>query len=140
MQKYTLILVMLCITASINTPQPILASQKPKPQVPQKITPIKPAQSQKHTAPPILQINSGGHMAKINDIFFTRDGKQLISASNDKTIGYGIFKPAKQFACCGDRLGQDMKVKFMQRHYRGIINGWRLGALWQKVMALMMIK
>lgn len=41
------------------------------------------------TAPddqPILQIDSGGHMAKINDIFFTHDGKTLISASGDKTV------------------------------------------------------
>lgn len=35
---------------------------------------------------PILQIDSGGHMAKIKNIFFTNDGKTLISASNDKTV------------------------------------------------------
>lgn len=41
------------------------------------------------TAPdgqPILQIDSGGHMSKIQDIFFTHDGKTLISASDDKTV------------------------------------------------------
>lgn len=37
-------------------------------------------------AQPILQIDSGGHMAVINDIFFTHDGKTLISASDDKTV------------------------------------------------------
>ncbi|WP_350112499.1 WD40 repeat domain-containing protein [Nitrosomonas sp.] len=35
---------------------------------------------------PILQIDSGGHMAKIQDIFFTHDGNTLISASDDKTV------------------------------------------------------
>jgi len=34
----------------------------------------------------ILKLDTGGHMALINDIAFTPDGKQLVSASNDKTI------------------------------------------------------
>ena len=48
-----------------------------------------PAADATRTVPdgqPILQIDSGGHMAKINDIFFTHDGKTLISASDDKTV------------------------------------------------------
>ncbi|QTA78066.1 WD40-repeat-containing [Desulfonema limicola] len=40
----------------------------------------------KTTAPPILSIDTGGHMAKICDVIFTKDGKYLVSASNDKTI------------------------------------------------------
>jgi WD40 repeat protein len=35
---------------------------------------------------PILQLDPGGHMALINDIAFTPDGRYLVSASNDKTI------------------------------------------------------
>jgi WD40 repeat protein len=35
---------------------------------------------------PILTIDTGGHKAKINDIMFTKDGRYLVSASNDKTI------------------------------------------------------
>lgn len=35
---------------------------------------------------PILQIDSGGHMAMIQGIFFTNDGKMLISVSDDKTV------------------------------------------------------
>ena len=35
---------------------------------------------------PILQLDTGGHMAKIGGIAFTPDGKQLVSASDDKTI------------------------------------------------------
>ncbi|MBV6448975.1 WD40 repeat domain-containing protein [Nitrosomonas sp.] len=37
-------------------------------------------------AQPILQIDSGGHMSLIRDIFFTHDGKMLISASDDKIV------------------------------------------------------
>ncbi len=35
---------------------------------------------------PILQLDTGGHMARITGIAFTPDGRQLVSASDDKTI------------------------------------------------------
>ncbi len=35
---------------------------------------------------PILSIDTGGHMAVIRDIMFTKDGNYLISASDDKTV------------------------------------------------------
>ncbi|OQX23953.1 MAG: hypothetical protein BWK80_23375, partial [Desulfobacteraceae bacterium IS3] len=35
---------------------------------------------------PILSIDTGGHMALIRDIMFTKDGKYLVSASDDKTV------------------------------------------------------
>ena len=35
---------------------------------------------------PILSIDTGGHKARINDLVFTKDGRYLVSASNDKTI------------------------------------------------------
>lgn len=38
------------------------------------------------SGPPRLMLNSGGHMSVINDVVFTADGKQLVSASDDKTI------------------------------------------------------
>jgi WD40 repeat protein len=37
-------------------------------------------------AAPLLMLDTGGHMALINDIAFTPDGQQLVSASDDKTI------------------------------------------------------
>jgi len=35
---------------------------------------------------PLPMLDTGGHMAKINAIAFTPDGRQLVSASDDKTI------------------------------------------------------
>ena len=35
---------------------------------------------------PLPMLDTGGHMAKINSIAFTPDGRQLVSASDDKTI------------------------------------------------------
>ena len=35
---------------------------------------------------PILTIDTGGHKDTIQDIMFTKDGKYLVSASDDKTI------------------------------------------------------
>ena len=35
---------------------------------------------------PILRLDTGGHMAMIRKIAFTPDGKQLVSASDDKVI------------------------------------------------------
>jgi len=36
--------------------------------------------------PPILQLDTGGHMAAINDIAFTQDQQYLVSASDDKVV------------------------------------------------------
>ena len=35
---------------------------------------------------PILQLDTGGHKAIIKDVIFTKDGRYLVSASEDKTI------------------------------------------------------
>lgn len=37
-------------------------------------------------AEPILEIETGGHQAVINDVIFTTDGKYLVSAADDKTV------------------------------------------------------
>jgi WD40 repeat protein len=38
------------------------------------------------TAPPHLMLDTGGHMAIINDIAFTADGKYLVSGADDKVV------------------------------------------------------
>jgi WD40 repeat protein len=44
---------------------------------------ILPAQAEER---PVLQLDTGGHMALINKVLFTPDGKQLVSAAVDKVI------------------------------------------------------
>jgi WD40 repeat protein len=43
--------------------------------------------------PPFLQIDPGGHKAKINDIVFTPDGRSLVSVSDDKLIRVWKISP-----------------------------------------------
>jgi WD40 repeat protein len=48
---------------------------------------IKPSeQTTKSPAPPILQIDTGGHKAIIRNVVFTPDGRHLVSAGYDKLI------------------------------------------------------
>jgi len=44
---------------------------------------------------PLLQLDSGGHTASINDVAFTPDGRYLVSASDDKTIRVWDWKTGK---------------------------------------------
>ena len=37
-------------------------------------------------ATPVLEIDTGGHKAKIHEIIFSHDGRYLVSASEDKTL------------------------------------------------------
>ena len=48
--------------------------------------PQPPVARREPSGEPILMLDTGGHMANINAIAFTPDGKQLVSASDDKTI------------------------------------------------------
>jgi len=56
-------------------PLKVTLAERPKPQSPQVAG-----------TPPLLMLDTGGHMALIKDIAFTPDGTQLVSASADKTI------------------------------------------------------
>jgi WD40 repeat protein len=47
--------------------------------------PVEVARAEPKDAP-ILQLDTGGHMAVIRGLTFTPDGRQLVSASEDKTI------------------------------------------------------
>lgn len=60
---------------------------------------------------PILQIDSGGHMAKIEDIFFTNDGKTLISASDDKTVRVWNIASGKTVRILRGQIGPGIEGK-----------------------------
>ena len=63
------------------------------------------------TTPPILQINSRGHMAKIKNVIFTNDGKHLISASNDKTIRVWDINTGKTVRMIRGQIGKGSEGK-----------------------------
>jgi len=44
---------------------------------------------------PILQLDTGGHMAKINGLAFTPDGKYIVSAGDDKVIRIWDWRAGK---------------------------------------------
>ncbi|PTQ78557.1 WD40 repeat protein [Nitrosomonas oligotropha] len=60
---------------------------------------------------PILQIDSGGHMAIIKNIFFTHDGKMLISASNDKTVRVWDITSGKTIRILRGQIGPGVEGK-----------------------------
>ncbi|MDM8553452.1 WD40 repeat domain-containing protein [Desulfococcaceae bacterium HSG7] len=54
---------------------------------------------------PILQLDTGGHKAKINDVVFTPDGRYLISAGNDKLIRVWDTKTGKTVRTLRGQIG-----------------------------------
>ncbi|KOR31682.1 hypothetical protein TI05_12075, partial [Achromatium sp. WMS3] len=67
-------------------PKPSTAPVISPPMQDTKVAVISKPSTPPVTSPPILQLDPGGHLAKIKDVAFTPDGKYLVSASNDKTI------------------------------------------------------
>ena len=63
------------------------------------------------TTPPILQIDSGGHLAKISDVIFTPDGRSLISASNDKLIRVWDLETGKTVRTLRGQIGAGSEGK-----------------------------
>lgn len=70
-RHFALQLISLLLIASVTSTKPMQADEVVK------VSPV---------GKPILQIDTGGHKATIRDVIFTRDGKYLISASDDKTM------------------------------------------------------
>ncbi|OQY01809.1 MAG: hypothetical protein B6I26_02260 [Desulfobacteraceae bacterium 4572_130] len=60
---------------------------------------------------PILQIDTKGHKAIINDIMFTNDGKYLVSASNDKTVRIWDVKTGKTVRIFRGQIGKGSEGK-----------------------------
>jgi WD40 repeat protein len=63
------------------------------------------------TDPPILKIDTGGHKAIIRDTFFTRDGRYLVSASDDKTVRVWDVQTGKTVRIIRGQIGKGHEGK-----------------------------
>jgi WD40 repeat protein len=63
------------------------------------------------TAPPILQIDPGGHKSLIKDVTFTKDGRYLVSAANDKVVRVWDLKTGKTVRTLRGQIGAGSEGK-----------------------------
>ena len=68
-----------------------------------------PGSSSGRTTEPILRIESGGHMALIRRVIFSKDGKYLISVSDDKTIRVWDLLTGKVARTIRGEIGNDLQ-------------------------------
>ena len=82
---------------------------------------------------PILQLDTGGHMAMIKGLAFTPDGKQLVSAGDDKVIRVWDWQAGKTVRTIRGQVGagprrQDLRHGAVARR----APGWRRAAGWTR--------
>ena len=58
---------------------------------------------------PILQIDPGGHKSKIKDVTFTKDGRYLVSAGDDKVVRVWDLKTGKTVRTLRGQVGAGYK-------------------------------
>ncbi len=57
------------------------------------------------TTPPILQIDPGGHKSMIRDVTFTKDGRYVVSAGDDKVVRVWDLKTGKTVRTLRGQIG-----------------------------------
>jgi WD40 repeat protein len=73
-----------------------------------KMTLQAPSEHVQHSADagdPMLMLDTGGHMATIKSVIFTRDGRQIVSASDDKVIRIWDWRTGKTVRTIRGELG-----------------------------------
>ena len=73
-------------------------------------------------------LDTGGHMALVNDIAFTPDGSQLVSGSDDKTIRVWDVATGKTVRTIRGEGGAGVTwARSSPSRCRRTANGWRRG-------------
>ena len=89
------------------------------------------------TAPPILQIDTGGHKSKIKDVTFTSDGHYLVSAANDKVVRVWDIETGETVRTLRGQIGAGHEGKIYTMSLSPDERWWR--DLWLPVLFLRQI-
>jgi hypothetical protein len=80
---------------------------------------------------PILQLDTGGHMAIIKGLAFTPDGKFIVSAGDDKVIRIWDWREGKTVRTIRGQTGPGEEGKIFAMALFPMGAGWRLGDCWR---------
>ena len=84
---------------------------------------------------PVLMLNTGGHQALIGGIAFTKDGKYVVSASEDKAVKVWDYQRGTAVRTLRGQMAPVLKAKFMQWRYRRITGGLQWAGTWDPLEA-----
>jgi len=73
--------------------------------------PVSSTMEKAVTEKPILAIDTGGHKAVIRDVIFTKDGKYIVSAAEDKTIRVWDIETGQLTRTLRGQIGEGLEGK-----------------------------